>query len=280
VVAILTTVGSETLAVADIAARAQVPIFAMVSTPSVTDKSQPFYKWVFRAMSPTNADLFITADKISADKRKRLSIFFVEDAFGQQYSQLMSKAAAERGVEVATVASVAGDTTDMTSVALKIRNSKPDSVYIAASNMGLVSAFMRKLREVGETAQVYGQANMINAALFKTAGDSADGLVASTLLNPQVPGKLAPLFDLMKNNGGVRGVGEVVGSNAMVAVVEALKAGGVDGPSVREKAETMGPIKGYAAAPFHYTADNHDGWPPQTLMLVTVKDGKFVTLET
>ena len=92
VVAIIgATTGSETLAFADAAMRAEVPVFPMVGTQSVTDKSRPSAKWVFRMSVPQSTDLPTSFNRMIADGHKRIAIFSEEDAYGEQGSEMAAK---------------------------------------------------------------------------------------------------------------------------------------------------------------------------------------------
>lgn len=274
------TTGSETLAFADLAMRSKVPVFPMVGTQSVTDPKEAFSKWMFRMSVPISTDLPASFDRIVADKRKRLAIFSEEDAYGQQASALMAEVAKKSGqVEVVEHASAPKAATDLTAQATRIRNAKPDAVFLATSSTGSAGALLRKLQEVGLDVPVYGMAGIVQKQIIKNGGKAAENLIAPALVNPDEAGPLTELFDLLKNKGGVAGFGALLGANAMATVIQALKAGATDGPSLRDKVETMGPIKGYAAAPIRFSATDHDSWTKETLFYVTVRDGKFKNLD-
>ena len=274
------TTGSETLAFADLAMRSKVPVFPMVGTQSVTDPKEPFSKWMFRMSVPIATDLPASRDRIVADGHKRVAIFSEEDAYGQQASGMfMQMAKDKRDLEVVEHASAPKAATDLTAQATKIRSAKPDAVFLATSSTGSAGALLRKLQEVGLNVPVYGMAGIVQKQIIKNGGKAADNLIAPALVNPDEAGPLTDLFDLLKNKGGVAGFGALLGANAMATVVQALKAGATDGPSLRDKVETMGPIKGYAAAPIRFSATDHDSWGKDTLIYVTVRDGKFKNLD-
>jgi branched-chain amino acid transport system substrate-binding protein len=274
------TTGSETLAFADLAMRSKVPVFPMVGTQSVTDPKEAFSKWMFRMSVPIDTDLPASFDRIVADKRKRLAIFSEEDAYGQQASAMMEQVAKKNGqVEVVEHTSAPKAATDLTAHAMRIRNAKPDAVFLATSSTGSAGALLRKLQEVGLNVPVYGMAGIVQKQIIKNGGKAAENLIAPALVNPDEAGPLVDLFDLLKNKGGVAGFGALLGANAMATVVQALKAGATDGPSLRDKVETMGPIKGYAAAPIRFSPTDHDSWTKETLFYVTVRDGKFKNLD-
>jgi len=272
------TTGSETLAFADAAMRAQVPIFPMVGTPSVTDPEKPYSKWVYRMSVPLTTDLPASFNRMVKDGKKRMAVFSEEDAYGQQGSAMAVELAKKHGVEVVENISAPKTATDLTTQATKIRNAKPDAVLLVTASTGSGGAFLRKLQQVGLNVPVYGMAGIVQKQIITSGGSAADMLIAPALVNPDEPGPLKELFALMKDNGGVDGFGAVLGANAAAAVVEALKSGATTGAQVRDAMEKIGTIKGYAAGPIKYSPTDHDSWGPETLFFVTVRDGKFKNL--
>jgi branched-chain amino acid transport system substrate-binding protein len=273
------TTGSETLAFADAAMRAQVPVFPMVGTPSVTDPEKPYSKWVYRMSVPLTTDLPASFNRMVKDGKKRMAIFSEEDAYGQQGAAMAAELAKKQGgVEVVENISAPKTATDLTTQATKIRNAKPDAVLLVTASTGSGGAFLRKLQQVGLNVPVYGMAGIVQKQIITSGGSAAEMLIAPALVNPDEPGPLKELFALMKDNGGVDGFGAVLGANAAASVVEALKSGANTGAQVRDAMEKIGTIKGYAAGPIKFTPQDHDSWGPETLFFVTVRDGKFKNL--
>jgi branched-chain amino acid transport system substrate-binding protein len=272
------TTGSETLAFADAAMRAQVPVFPMVGTPSVTDPEKPYSKWVYRMSVPLTTDLPASFNRMVKDGKKRMAVFSEEDAYGQQGSSMAVELAKKNGIEVVENISAPKTATDLTTQATKIRNAKPDAVLLVTASTGSGGAFLRKLQQVGLNVPVYGMAGIVQKQIMTSGGSAADMLIAPALVNPDEPGPLKELFALMKDHGGVDGFGAVLGANAAAAVVEALKSGATTGAQVRDAMEKIGTIKGYAAGPIKYSPSDHDSWGPETLFFVTVRDGKFKNL--
>jgi branched-chain amino acid transport system substrate-binding protein len=272
------TTGSETLAFADAAMRAQVPMFPMVGTPSVTDPEKPYSKWVYRMSVPLTTDLPASMNRMLKDGKKRMALFSEEDAYGQQGAAMAVEMAKKLGIEVVENISAPKTATDLTTQATKIRNAKPDAVLMVTASTGSGGAFLRKLQQVGLNVPVYGMAGIVQKQILTTGGSAAEMLIAPALVNPHEAGPLQELFALMKDNGGVDGFGAVLGANAAAAVVEGLKSGATTGAQLRDAMEKIGSIKGYAAGPIKYSPTDHDSWGPDTLFFVTVRDGKFKNL--
>src|SRR5690349_16490502 len=143
------TTGSETLAFADAAMRAQVPVFPMVGTPSVTDPEKPYSKWIYRMSVPLTTDLPASFNRLVKDGKKKMAVFSEEDAYGQQGSAMAVELAKKAGIEVVENISAPKTATDLTTQATKIRNAKPDAVLLVTASTGSGGAFLRKLQQVG-----------------------------------------------------------------------------------------------------------------------------------
>lgn len=281
VVALITGTGPDTLAAADLAVRNETPIFAMVQTQSITDPNAAYTKWVFRVTPSIGQDLAGLRNRIVADGRKKLAIFFSEDPFGQQASEMVANVSAELGdIEVVAKVSAPVRATDLTAPALEIRRTDADAVIIlAGAGPAAAGAFLRKLRELGSDIPAYGPAALAQRATITAAGEASEGLTLSTLLNPDEPGPLQPLFDMLADHGGATGFGSLVGVAATLTIAEGLKAGATDGKTLRDVMETLPPFSPYTVSPVQYTAENHDGWGEENLLFVQIKDGKFVNLD-
>ncbi len=272
------TTTSETMAFADAAMRAQVPMLPMIGAQSVTDPKYSAFKWVFRMSVGLATDLTLSMERLVKDGHKRIVLFHQEDAYGEQAAAIVKEFAAKNGVEIVDTVSAGVATTDLTTQATRIRAAKPTAIFVATSFAGLGGGILRKLDQVGVNVPAYSLVAIVQKQFIETAGKAAEMIVAPALANPDEVGPLKDLFALMKSHGGVDGFGPLLGANAMDAVVQALKKGAKDGDSIRITLETMGPIKGYGAGPILYTPTDHDGWKKDIIFFVTVRDGKFKNL--
>ncbi len=272
------TTTSETMAFADAAMRAQVPMLPMIGAQSVTDPKYSAFKWVFRMSVGLATDLTLSMERLVKDGHKRIVLFHQEDAYGEQAAAIVKEFAAKNGVEIVDTVSAGVATTDLTTQATRIRAAKPTAIFVATSFAGLGGGILRKLDQVGVNVPAYSLVAIVQKQFIETAGKAAEMIVAPALANPDEVGPLKDLFALMKSHGGVDGFGPLLGANAMDAVVQALKKGAKDGDSIRTTLETMGPIKGYGAGPILYTPTDHDGWKKDIIFFVTVRDGKFKNL--
>ena len=281
VVALTTGRGSDTLAIADLAVRSKTPIFAMESTLSTTDPQAAYFKWVFRVCTTPTDDARLLGETLVKDGHRRLAVFFSEDAFGQQAADLIKRVAAERkDFEVVLSTSAALRATDLTAPALAVRRSNADSVLVlSAAGATMAGTFVRKLRELGSTLPIYGSAALAQPATVRAAGDAAEAMTMAAVFNPHEAGPLQPLFDALAPHGGAQGFGSLLGAASAATIIEGLKAGATDGATLRDAMERLPPFTPFSAGTVQYTPEDHDGWGAKNLLLVTVRNGRFVNRE-
>ncbi len=272
------TTTSETMAFADAAMRAKVPMLPMIGGQSVTEPSYAPSKWIFRMSVGLATDLTLSMERLVKDGHKRIALFNQEDAYGEQAAGIVKELAKKNGVEIVDTVSAGVATTDLTTQATRIRAAKPTAVFVATSFTGLGGGILRKLDQVGVNVPAYSIVGIVQRQFIETAGRGAEMLISPALTNPDEVGPLTELFELMKSHGGVDGFGPLLGANAIDAVIEAIRKGATDGDSIRSTLETMGPIKGYGAGPILYSPTDHDGWKKDIIFFVTVKEGKFKNL--
>ena len=272
------TTSSETMAFADGAMRATVPMMPLIGAQSVTDPSYPPSKWIFRMSVGLATDLTMSMQRLIKDGHKRIAVFHQEDAYGEQAAGLVKGIAEKNGVEIVDTVSAPGSATDLTTQASRIRAAKPTAIFLATSFTSLGGGLLRKMAQTGVMVPAYALVAVVQRQFIDTAGKAAEMIIAPALANPDEVGPLARLFDLMKDHGGVDGFGPLLGANALEAVVEAIRKGATTGSAIRDMFETMGPIKGYGAGPILYTPTDHDGWKNDIIFFVTVRDGKFHNL--
>lgn len=278
------TIGSGTLAVLPIAAKAQIPVLAPNGTINVTAKDSGYFPWVFRTCP--NDELLISStieQAIIAPGYKRVAVMYQEDAYGKSGAAFVEKYAKEHGVEVVTSISAPLTAVDLSAAATRIRNAKPDSVLLWTSAPAMGASFVRAAKQVGLDAPIIGSGALIQRSFLDAAGPAAEGVTIVAFANWDDPTpKLKNLEQLLRANGkSPAGFGELLTGTGMVALTEALKK--VDGPvtsvKIRDALETLCDINNpYVDGRFCYSKTNREGFGSDSLKPVIVKNGKFVTV--
>lgn len=283
VVAILgSTTGSATLAAAPVAMRYEVPMLAPNGTLSVTSKENKFYPWVFRTLTGDLTNTEVLVLRAVANGAKRVGIFYQEDAYGKNTADYMQEVAKKRGLEITGVAAAPLNATDLAPQATRIRNANPEVVLVQASAPALGAAFVRAAKQIDMKAQLWAPVGLGQKAFIDAAGPAGEGVKLVVLANWDDPSpQLTQLGQLLKAAGKQpQGFGELISANGILAIVEAAKKikGNVTGKALRDSLETLCGLKSYTAGTACYSPDNHDGWSPEFLTTVEIRNGKFQTI--
>lgn len=284
VVAIIgSTIGSGTLAAAPIAMQAKVPMVAPNGTVTVTSKEKRFYPWVFRSLQSDVVQTIVLLDHATANNKNKVGLFYQEDAYGQTMYEYLKRIAVERGVELVAVASAPLTATDMTPQAMKLRNAEPEVVLLQASAPSTGAAFVRAATQVGLSAPIWAQAGLAQQAFIDASGSAGEGVRMVPMFNWHDPSpRLEKFAQILRENGHEpKGFGEIIGSNALLAVVEAAKTidGEINGQSMRDALENLCPLQTYQVGSACYSADNHDGWGTDGMEPVEIRGGKFINIK-
>lgn len=274
--------GSGVLAAGPVAERLRVPLLAPAGTASITDKKNSFYPWVFRVAPSDQTDIHKILADIAKDGKRRIGVFYQEDAYGKvglDYGQQIAK---ELGLQIVASVSAAYTATDLTAQATQLREAKPDAVFMQISISALGASFHKAARQVGLDVPLYGNAGLAQKSFLDAMGDSGNGVRVLSIGNlPYEPiDPETKLVALLKARGKTpQGWGELVGSNGLMAIVAAIKAvkGDVSGPAMRDALETICDFPTYSRGKGCFSKEVHDGWGEDVLVITEVDRGRLKT---
>lgn len=270
------TTGSGTLSFVSTAMQAKVPVIPPNATAELTDTDEPYSEWVLRdAPYPGDSYPFFL-QKMATDGAENIGVFYQEDAYGTGSFELAESIAEENGLNIVESASSAIDASDITAQMTKLVNSDPDAILMITSAPALSGLVLRTATSLGYPGLVYAAEGGGQKAVIDAAQGDTDSFRAPLLVNPDDPTALPELNELMKDDGGVTGYGELLGAEAIAVIAAGLEAGATTGEELRDAIEEAGPVDGYGTVPAEYTKDNHNGFPAENYRWAKVVDGNFV----
>lgn len=203
-------IGSTTvptsLAIAEAATASKTPQIALA--PFEPKQIQ----WVFPLPHSVNVMSSALFEHMKAHNVKTIAFIGFSDAYGEGWLQNVQKGAAEHGIKVAAVERYARSDQSVTAQTLKLMQTNPQAVFIAAS--GTPAALpMRALRDRGYKGQFYQTHGVANNDFLRVSGSADEGVVLPTgnvLVSEQLPdghpSKKVGL-DYLKAYEGKHGVG-------------------------------------------------------------------------
>ncbi len=98
---------------------------------------------------------------LGENKFKKISVIYVDDALGQGILNELKTGLPAKGGSVTSSYSVPPDLQQFSSIIAKLRNDKPDAIYIASPNITQIGQIIKQVRDAGIEQQLltYGAAN-------------------------------------------------------------------------------------------------------------------------
>ncbi|MDB5876547.1 MAG: hypothetical protein JWQ07_5989 [Ramlibacter sp.] len=280
VVAIIgASTGSGSLAASPIAARERIPMLLPNATISVTARESAQFPFVFRTMTNDLVNTKKQFDVAIAGGAKKLAIFYQEDAYGKDSADYVKKLAEDAKITITGTASAPLKAIEVTAQATKLRSDGADAVLMHVTAPALGAAFVRASQQVGLNVPIWGGMGLGQKAFIEASGAAGNGVRLVVFGNWDDPSPRQAKFAEMLRNAGkpAVGFGEMLSSNGLLAIVEAVKRmkGDVSGPLLRDELERLCKVTTYSDGELCYSKDDHDGWTGDALTVVEIRDGAF-----
>ena len=272
------------------------------STPMVagcvTEKTWiPTKKWVFSVV-PRQKDAYNTVlDTFVKLGAKKIACIYVDAAMGQNAREALEFVCKQRGMELALVEKYSLGTSDMSPQITHVKSSGADALFVAGYTAD-AAMVVKSARSLGFTGPIAGDQAVLGPEFIKLVDKDGEGflttapkaVVAHELPDNDVQKKAAvSLFDAYNKAYGTFALGSAHGWDGMNLITTALRK--VDpklDPSktddvekireqIRDNLEKMGDVIGQNGI-YRITADNHNGLPPNSHIMLTLKNGKWMQL--
>jgi len=272
------------MAILPIVQKAEIPLIACSgSSPPV----EPIRKWVFKTPYTDRK----ATERYLMDMKKRgitkLAILSVSNALGDSVSKHFNEQAPEMGIKIVAHERHEQKDTDMSVQLTKIRAT--DAQAIVGAVVGPPAAIISKNhQQLGMKIPIYLWYGVGDQTFLDMAGDAANGVrvAASKYIAPEQLPDSDPLKSYIlsvkeksEKKYGTKTSNMHVGGarDALSIIVQAIRQGGKDPASIRDQIVKVRNLKGIWGV-YNITEDDHVGLDPRDLIMVEVKNKKWVLL--
>lgn len=281
-----------TLAVANVAAEAQVPHFALSPIPFQPGKE----KWSFSMPQPVPLMAKGLYEDMLKRKVKRVALIGFSDSWGDLWVKEFKANGEPLGLSMVADERYARADTSVAGQTLKLLAQKPDAVLVAASGTAAALPVIA-LRERGYKGPIYQTHGAVTRDFIRIAGKAAEGVVftsgpvVAAAEQPEASPTKVPGVAYTKAYEAKFGEGTVTQFGAhMYDVFQllervlpvALKTARPGTPefraALRDALESEKELKASQGV-YNYTPTNHYGVDDRARILITVKDGKWSIVE-
>ncbi len=288
VLAVLGSSGSgESLAMKGIATQQEVPVVSAGASMHIVEPVEESH-WIFKTPhSDVHAVqriyMYLNDQRIS-----RIGTLVDSNAFGTSGLEQLEALAGEYGIEIVSKESYNTQDPDMSAQVTRINSADAEAIVVWGTNPG-PAVIATNIRDLGVDLPMIGSHGIANQSFIDLADSAAENVVIPTgkLLFPdQIPeedvqydvisqfyNEYIEVFGSEPTNFGSYGYDNIM------LVVEALRAGATDRASIRDYLENEVTDWIGATGVFNFSAEDHNGLQPDSMVMAIVKDGEWTLLE-
>lgn len=287
VVAIIGSSASGTsLAMVDTVQKEGVPLISLATNSKIVEPVSD-RKWVFKM---AQSDAIVASGMIKYAKSKgiqKIAILYMNNAYGDGGQKALNKAAADNGISVVLQDKFEATDKDMSAQLAKIKNSDAQAVMVWAIPPS-ASIVTRNYREIALNIPMIHSHGIANQNFLDLAGNAANGIefpVGKIVVGDQLPDndpqKQALMSYTTDFTAKYNTPPSTFGGHAWDAfnmLVNAIKESGTDRAKIRDSLEKTKNFVGISGV-FNMSETDHNGLDDSCMVMVTVKDGKWVLIK-
>lgn len=273
----------SSFAIVDAVERARIPMITNGATRSIV---LPPERKTYTFLAPlTDAVVQVAMLRdMQARGIKNIAILSSDVAFGTSGRDALVAGANQYGVHIVDQETFGNSDTDMTPQLTKIRSSGAQATVVWATGPGLAIA-TKNYRALGIREPLYLSHAANDFNYLRLAGDAANGiLLPSTKLyvteslpdsDPQKAVVAHFVGEYQKKYGKLPATFAGNGYDAAMLLMNAIRKVGSNPTAIRAALENTKDYAGVTAL-YSYGPSDHFGTAPESVVMLTVKDGKFV----
>lgn len=260
---------SATIPASETLAEADIPMLTPASTSEkVTERGLPY---MFRVCGRDD-DQSIAAMKFIKDVLAAKTIFIVDDktTYSQGLADNVEKLANKEGLKVIAHDHVNQGDKDFSAVLTKIKDAKPDVLYMSLQNSASGALMLIQAKRAGVAAAIIGQDAVYHPQLMEIAKDAAEGMYLTFgYIDEETPSYKKFLAAYEKF--GKPGAYSAYAYDAAYSLLSAIKAAKSTDPAKIKAELVKGEMQG-ASKKIKFQQNGESG---SNYIIRVVKDGKF-----
>ena len=286
------TTTAEGMSVKKIVEEAGVPTFMAVGgDPVIMGGNFGAYTYVFKSPQRSSTAVRKLYGYLKTKGLTKIALFTASDSFGKDGLGWLERLAPEFGITLAAKESFGPADTDMTAQLTKIRNAAPQA--IVSWTIGPVGSIVAKNKaQLGITTPLFQCHGLPDPKYIELAGKASEGdrMPATKLMvGDALPGSdpqkkvitdfIALYRDVYKYDKEFPiNTHSGYAWDAISIVANAMKKAGTDPKALRAAIEQTTGYVGISGV-YNLTAEDHNGLDVDSMVMVQVKNGKFVPAE-
>lgn len=292
-VVIGTSVTPGSLAMVDVAGETKTPMISVAANARIVEPVEGAREWVFK--TPQNDQLMAAAlvDAMEKQGVKTLGFIGFNDAYGDGWLDVMTKAAEAKGIKMTAVERYNRNDTSVTGPVLKLTAANPDGILIAGAGTP-VALPQGEIMNRGYKGKLYHTHGSANNDVLRVCGKDCEGMILPAgplLVADQLPDdntvkasaiEYKKLYEGKYGDGSINTFGGHMWDAALLvhdAIPRALESGAKPGTAefraaLRDALEKTSDLAASQGV-FTMSADDHAGLDERARVMVKIEGGKW-----
>jgi len=152
----------------------------MISPSSTSPKLSDAGAYIFRTIPSDTLQGSFGAQIVYDHGLRKLAVLYSNEEYGIGFNDVVTAKFKDLGGEVVANEAFGRDDVDMRTQITKIRDTKPDAIYIIVNNPDSAVAALKQLKELGLNAALFGSEGLKSPDVLK-AGSAAEGLTVTSV---------------------------------------------------------------------------------------------------
>jgi branched-chain amino acid transport system substrate-binding protein len=275
------TTSGESLAIKDICNAAKVPLISCAASEAIVN---PVMKYVFKTPQKDNFIVEWIYQLMNKKGISKIGVIVSNTGFGNGGKAQLEKYAAQYKIDIAISEVYDQNATDLTALLTKVKSAGVQAI-VNWSIEPAQSIVAKNMKQLNMTAQLFQSHGFGNIKYVEAAGEAAEGiifpcgrlLIANELpdsnLQKQLLVKYGTTYKAQyKEDASTFGGHAYDAFNILKAAIEAAKS--TDADKIVAAIENLPNLPGTGGL-FNFSATDHNGLDMDSIVLVTVKNGKF-----
>jgi len=230
--------------------------------------------YFFRVVPPDNFQAGYVAQTINSKGIQKAAVFYTNEPYGANMNKAFQEKFAALGGQVVATAYADPDDIEISAQMQKLKDAKPDAVFIAPNSAVTATAAIQIARQVGITAPLFGADIFYDLSILRNAPAASQGLTITSF-----PTGSTVFKDMLLNEYQV--VEQLYAApqafDAFDAIYRAVESGAVTGEQIKDKLPSIS-FDGMSA---HISFDENGEVPGADYKydVLQVKEGAFTKLE-
>lgn len=274
----------EAMAVLNTVTEAQIPTIACVGSSIV---AVPPKKWMFKSPQKTETAIEVIIDYLKKTNKTKVAILTASDAFGKDGKKTLNEMLAKSDIKILEQEEFDPSDISMETQLTKINGNKENQAVICwtiGPGGAIVAKNFKSLSFAIPLIQCHGQ---YDSPLIKLGGIAADGNIlpgTKLMIADQLPDNdpqkkviqdFVNEYTVVRKNGDISTHAAYAWDAIKILAIAVEKAGSDDPAKIRDGIEQVKNYIGVSGI-YNLSAEDHCGLGVDSMVMVTIKDGKWI----